>query len=172
MKVQAGLKAKVPHVYRWVALRETRTRIKLKHCVWGDRELRLPLPCWGGEGGAPPTRPQYVFTEGDAGVMVETGILRCLSHLRSSGGGLGALPRAPAPPLRLTSLLFFLKAHSLFFWSLAGQGICGGEWGGRRTKVRSSALALTCCRLLGPGVKSPEGMVASDMLMSCDNISL
>lgn len=33
MKVQAGLKAKVPQAYRWVALKETRTRMKLKHCV-------------------------------------------------------------------------------------------------------------------------------------------
>lgn len=45
MKVQAGLKAKVPQVYRWVALKETKTRIKLKHCVWGDRESGCLATC-------------------------------------------------------------------------------------------------------------------------------
>lgn len=35
----------------------------------------------------------------------------------------GSLLRAPTPPPLLTSLLFFLKAQSLFFLSLAGQDI-------------------------------------------------
>lgn len=39
-------------------------------------------------------------------------------------GTRGFLPSVPTPLPPLTSLLFFLKAHSLFFRSLAGQGIC------------------------------------------------
>lgn len=40
MKAQAGLKAKVPQEYRWVALTETSTRMKLKHCVWGRQRIQ------------------------------------------------------------------------------------------------------------------------------------
>lgn len=154
MKVQAGLKAKVPQPYRWVALKETRTRIKLKHCVWEDRESRCPATCpthpsltgcppsrGGGEGPELLRRPLDVLTERDAGsdhgkkpppLPAQPDVIQCRPE------GAGSAPRAPKPPPPLTSLLFFLKAHSVFFRSLAGHGICSG---GREGKdVRSSAL--------------------------------
>lgn len=57
----------------------------------------------------------------------------------------GSPPRAPKPPPPLTSMLFFLNAHSFFFWSLAGQGICSGELGGRGYEVFHFSFDLLSC---------------------------
>lgn len=66
----------------------------------------------------------YVFTEHDAGNnhANKPPLLPAPPEVKAWGHQ-GSLLRAPTPPPLLTSLLFFLKAQSLFFLSLAGQDI-------------------------------------------------
>lgn len=104
----------------------------------GDREFRPPgrLPLTPGPPEAAPSLPSRekgwamlrqshsVFIELDAGNYHAN--KHPLLPSLSSSDGLGTpgfSTRAPVSPPLLTSLLFFLKAHSLFFRSLAGQGI-------------------------------------------------
>lgn len=88
-------------------------------CLERSREMRLSgqLPASWGLRGCPPPNPAFPVER-----RVE---IKKLNRTWSPGMVAvhqGSVTR-PLPPPVVTSLLFFLKAHSVFFFSVAGQGI-------------------------------------------------